>query len=340
MSSNGSGPYLNDQHKRELLELSSIDPAVVTERDYETIGRPSAGDGRPRDRIRRLGIPTRALDEDRYFSGLLIPMYGPTGQRVSVQWKPITQYAGRDGKAQRYASPKGQTNRLDVHPRNASKLTDPKVPLWITEGVKKADSLTSRGQCAIAITGVFNWRSNLGALGDWEDVPLKGRTVVICFDADARDKPNVLRAMQRLGRWLKSKGVKTVLYLIVPREVDGKTVKGVDDYFAAGGTLDARCAQPRRRPHRTATPRTTRSRTLGWPRRSPKMCSATGSAGSAVSAGWNGPVSGGSRPTTCPSARPSVNGRWTASPRCSVGCGAAPTARVGTRTSLTAGGRC
>jgi putative DNA primase/helicase len=139
----------------------------------------------------------------------------------------------------KYASPKGQTNRLDVHPRNRDKIADPTVELWITEGIKKADSLTSRGLCVIALTGVFNWRSRLGTLGDWEDVPLKGRVVTICFDADARPNPNVLNAMIRLGNWLKhSKGAKTINYLIVPGEVNGKKVKGVDDFFAAGGTIN------------------------------------------------------------------------------------------------------
>lgn len=61
---------------------------------------------------------------------------------------------------------------------------------------------------------------------------------MVCFDADARTNMNVLRAMVRLGRWLKSKGVGRVLYLIVPGEVNGRKVKGADDYLAAGGTLD------------------------------------------------------------------------------------------------------
>ena len=89
----------------------------------------------------------------------------------------------------------------------------------------------------ISLTGVFNWRSHLRTLGDWEDVPLRGRTVTICFDSDARLKRNVLRAMIRVGRWLKSKGVHRVYYLIVPAEVNGARVKGVDDFFAAGVTL-------------------------------------------------------------------------------------------------------
>jgi putative DNA primase/helicase len=130
----------------------------------------------------------------------------------------------------------GTAARLDVHPRNRDRIADPTVELWITEGVKKADALTARGACVVALAGVYNWRSTMGTLGDWEDIPLKGRDVVVCFDADAHEKPNVLRAMQRLGRWLQSKGA-TPLYLITPGEVDGRAVKGADDYLAAGGSF-------------------------------------------------------------------------------------------------------
>jgi len=73
----------------------------------------------------------------------------------------------------KYASPRGQVSRLDVHPRNRDKIADPIEELWITEGIKKADSLTSLGPCVIALTCVFNWRSHLGTLGDWEDVSLR-----------------------------------------------------------------------------------------------------------------------------------------------------------------------
>jgi hypothetical protein len=74
----------------------------------------------------------------------------------------------------------------------------------------------------------------LGTLGDWGDVPLKGRVVTICYDSDARFNRIVLRAMIRFGRWLKSKGVQRVYYLIVPTEANGTATKGVDDFFADG----------------------------------------------------------------------------------------------------------
>lgn len=231
--------YLNDQHKRELLEGSGIAADVAEERGYRTITRPTNANQEPRREVERLGIPGWATKEDRFFPGLLIPIYRATGERISAQFKPNT--APKDpktGKPRRYASVKGQTNRLDVHPRNVAKVADPTVPLWITEGVKKADALTSAGACVVALSGVFNWRGQHGTLGDWEDVPLRGREVVLCFDADARTNPNVARAMGRLGAWCKSKGVKRVVYLVTPGEVDGTEVKGADDYLAAGGTLE------------------------------------------------------------------------------------------------------
>ncbi len=65
---------------------------------------------------------------------------------------------------------------------------------------------------------------------------LRGRTVYVCFDSDARTNRNVARAMRRLGKWLRSRGVSKVLYVLPPdHPLVGKT--GVDDYLARGGTI-------------------------------------------------------------------------------------------------------
>lgn len=239
---------LFDNHRRELVQDSVIDPAVIAERGYRSIGRPTRNDQRPREELKRLGIPTWATSEDWYFPGLLIPMYRATGELVSHQFKPNSPVPNRDGKKMKYASTKGKSAVLDVHPRwfrdrgtddpaLVPYIRDVQTQLWITEGIKKADSLTSQGLCTVGLQGVYNWRSTMGSLGDWEDIPLRGREVVICFDADAITNMNVLRAMKRLGAWLKSKGAKPG-YLIVPAMVNGSGVKGVDDYFAAGGSVE------------------------------------------------------------------------------------------------------
>ena len=231
---NGGGTHLSDQHRRELEKESGISPEVVAARGYETLDR--RNDDQMRDRLRKLHMPSWSFKENWNFPGLLIPMFGPTGARCSAQWKPAN-YVTHDGKKLRYASVKGQESRLDVHPFNVAKIVDATEELWITEGVKKADALTSLGVCVIALAGVWNWRNHLRTLGDWEDVPLRGRTITVCYDADAREKPQVLNAMKRLRQWLVYKGAKKVWFLIVPSEANGKEIKGADDYLVAGGTL-------------------------------------------------------------------------------------------------------
>jgi len=220
------------------LRTSEIAYDVARERGYESISRPTPGDQRPRDKLRRLGFPAWVRDDDARFPGLLIPVYRATGEQISFQYRPDNPVKDtKTGKIRKYAVPAGRASVVDVHPRHRNAIIDPTVPLWITEGVKKADSLTSHGCCAVALSGVWNWRSNLGTLGDWEDIMLRGRWVLICYDGDARDNPHIGRAMDRLGRWLKSKGAAKVSY-VIPPGVNGQFYKGVDDFFHAGGTID------------------------------------------------------------------------------------------------------
>lgn len=229
---------LSGVHTSEL-NGSRISQEHIAARGYRTL----YGTDDDRHGLKEIRIPRWAWREDSAYPGLLIPMYRVTGERIGYQWKPSVPQEAPGGKREKYASQSGTPNRLDVPPLCSDAVRDPSNPLWITEGVKKADCLASRGKAVITLTGVFNWRSKMGTLGDWEDIPLQGRAVVVCFDADARDKRPVMLAMRRLGKWLESKGVATVHYLIVPASVtqeDGSEVrvKGVDDYFAAGGTLE------------------------------------------------------------------------------------------------------
>ena len=229
--------HIHAQRWRELTEESAIDPDVIRERGYQTFNRLSKGDNANRKRLKALKIPTWSHKEDWMFPGLVIPMHTPAGGRISAQWKPWTPIT-HNGDKRKYACPVGEGNRIDVHPRNRYKIVDIHEEMWLTEGIKKADSLTSQGICAAAMNGVFGWKASLGTVGDWENILLKGREVTICFDSDTRTKRQVLDAMIRLGRWLKQvKKAKRVHYLIVPNEHNGKPTKGVDDYFAAGGTL-------------------------------------------------------------------------------------------------------
>ena len=114
---------------------------------------------------------------------------------------------------------------LDVHPLIRDQLRDPAIPLWITEGIFKADAAISTGLCCVAVLGVWNWRgtNELGgktALADWEAVALNGRTVYLVFDSDVMLNPQVYQALARLGAFLASRKAH-VHYVYLPAGLGG-----------------------------------------------------------------------------------------------------------------------
>lgn len=230
---------LSAEHREELMIDSCIDPAVVHARGYRTLtGTPSE-----RQELEDMGFKRTVWDRDDAYPLLLIPMHGADGTVRSHQVKPSVPRTRvkEDGSRVpiKYETPPKTPPVLDVPAYTRDRLQDTSGDLasvWITEGMKKVDSLVSKGMAAVGLTGVFNWRNAHGTIGDWEEIPLKGRAVVVCFDSDAVGNRHVQLAMSRLGAWLRSRGA-FVKYLIVPGQVDGTDVKGVDDYFAAGGTL-------------------------------------------------------------------------------------------------------
>jgi hypothetical protein len=145
---------------------------------------------------------------------------------------------------------------LDAHPQIRELLDDPLVPLWITEGIFKADAAISKGLCCIALLGVWNWRGTNGlggktVLPDWEAIALNGRAVYLAFDSDVMTKREVYAALARLGAFLTSRGAH-VRYVYLPSGPGGLKV-GLDDYLAAGHSVDDLLAlatpELRRPPH-------------------------------------------------------------------------------------------
>jgi hypothetical protein len=129
-----------------------------------------------------------------------------------------------------------------VPPGIADQLADPSLPLWITEGSKKADCGVLQGLCVIALTGVWNWRGknefgSTTALADWHDIPLNGRRVIIAYDGDVSRNAAVQKAMAELARYLSETKGAQVQYLHLP-DTEQKT--GLDDYLMGGNTVEDR----------------------------------------------------------------------------------------------------
>jgi hypothetical protein len=130
---------------------------------------------------------------------------------------------------------------LDVPSFSQDHIDDPSIPLVITEGARKVDSVNSRNYCAIGVQGVWGWvgtnaKRGKTALIDWRSVALNGRTVYLAFDSDAMIKKEVHQALAQFKDFLESKEAKVnIVYL---PEIDGLDKTGVDDFFVAGHTVD------------------------------------------------------------------------------------------------------
>ena len=222
-----SQPLLLPQHQ-ELIRASAILDEVADARGYRSMTTKAEVD--------RLGFG-RAQQN---VPGLLIPVHSVTGAIVTYQLRPDSPRI-RDGKPVKYETPSGSRMALDVPQSARKRLGDPFVPLFITEGARKADAAVSVGLCCIALLGVWNWRGTndqggVTALPDWESIALKSRTVYLAFDSDVMTKPAVHMALKRLSSFLASRGAD-------PRPIylpagEGGVKVGLDDYLASGHTVE------------------------------------------------------------------------------------------------------
>jgi hypothetical protein len=225
---------LSPAHKHILGVESSIAEDVIAERGYRTCTGYSE--------LKSLGIRIRR-DTDTH--GLLIPLHTVEGTISSTYLAkedrsvPLMVYRldipeiDDEGRQRKYLFPGGQHLRIDCHPQCSQQLGNPEKPVWITEGIKKGDSLVTHGLCALALLGVWNFRGTNAqggktALADWQHVPLPGRDVRIVYDSDVIEKPGVQQALDTLCGFLIAKGAQVhVAYL---PSANGAKV-GVDDYL-------------------------------------------------------------------------------------------------------------
>jgi len=241
---------LNPDHLKMLREGSAISDEVILARGYRTVDNLGelAGLGFGPGQRRR---------------GLLLPLHTTDGGNSLCVLRPDNPRERRDPKTGvtkvlKYELPAGCSVRLDCPPVCQPMLKNPSVPLWVTEGQKKADALASTGSCAIALLGVWNFkgRNSLGGttfLADWDYVALDGRYVRIVFDSDIMTKAPVRAALERLTEHLQRKGAHvTAVYL--PNGPNGQKM-GVDDFLVGGHTLaDVEALVEAPRPAPTAAP--------------------------------------------------------------------------------------
>ena len=132
-------------------------------------------------------------------------------------------------------------------------IDNPKIPIVITEGAKKAGAILTAGYVAIALPGIFNgyrqpkdeWGHKIGfarLIPQLQIFAQEEREIIFCFDND--DKPetvkNVRIAIARTGELLIKNGCRVSVISWNYAE------KGVDDLIASKGVhCFVRCYQSR-----------------------------------------------------------------------------------------------
>lgn len=234
-------PQLTPTHAQQLAS-SAIGDVIIALRGYRSIAPGAAQE------VRELTYGAYSKDLLRHVlhqGALAFPIY-QLGDPTPYTWvlRPELPRSDKDGKPIKYEWPRNTPNVFDLLPSYSSAIGDPSIPIWLTEGAKKADALASAYGGAIVpinINGVWGWRGRnskggKAALPDMDLIAWEGRQVVIAPDGDIKDNAQVAHAVQRLGRLLMSHyGVADLLICYLPQQRGAPKV-GVDDYLAAGHT--------------------------------------------------------------------------------------------------------
>jgi predicted P-loop ATPase len=207
------------------------------------------------------------------YAGLAFPCRWPGTSgvvltRLRLDHPPKDLTTGKDDY--KYLVAAGTRNRFYWPLENPDLITNPSIPIIITEGEKKylalhrvAAEANGSGQpafVALGLFGAYGWKGTVGitTTAKGERVPERGvipdfervtwgvkdeagqwilrRPVYILFDADVVTNPMVAAGRRELARELERRGAE-VFYLNVPaaKDANGKDLKGIDDYLGRTG---------------------------------------------------------------------------------------------------------
>ena len=132
-----------------------------------------------------------------------IPYFNEKGEVLFYRYKVIPSLTDKDGKEIKYLQPKDKVAIPYILPGIWKIKDKPHKPLWIAEGEKKALKLTQHERYAIALSGVWNFRSNnpgdADLFSELKSFAWHGRTVYMAFDQDLWINPSVRAALYELA---------------------------------------------------------------------------------------------------------------------------------------------
>lgn len=193
--------------------------------------------GTPEELYQKLGYTTFNNQELLNTSHLLeFPYFNQEGEIVLYRYKlypPLDENGKKDVK---YLHPKGKPPLPYILPEVYKVKDNPNIPIWITEGEKKALKLIQSREYAIALSGVWCFKAGKDSiftdqLDLWEDLKSftwKGRIVYLAFDMDLWSNENVAMALWELGIKLWALGANVRI-----AQWDIQDGKGIDDYLSS-----------------------------------------------------------------------------------------------------------
>lgn len=141
-----------------------------------------------------------------------------------------------DGKTKsKYLAQQGPPNHFYILTEVESIKSDASKPLIITEGEKKAAKACQEGFPTLGLGGVSSWqtkKTDSKVIADFDLINWINRLVYLIFDSDLSRNKDVRMAMDRLKKYLESRGAR-VICKFLPE--DGNEKIGLDDFLVAKG---------------------------------------------------------------------------------------------------------
>jgi Domain of unknown function (DUF3854)/Family of unknown function (DUF5906) len=148
--------------------------------------------------------------------------------------------AKRVGQDYRYFQPNDTLPRVYLPPllpktQSWEKIaSDPSIPIYITEGEKKAAKACLMGLVCVGLGGVWNWKSKKGGVAlipDLKTIDWRNRRAIIVFDSDVAGRTSLTYAQNLLSIALTDLGAQVSKIDLPTNEGQPDKKVGLDDYL-------------------------------------------------------------------------------------------------------------
>jgi len=198
-----------------------------------------AASGVPKELALRAGIRSVTAEEAKKMVGFPIgpgwaaPHGHPDDNDKAWCVKPDSPYEFANGRKAKYVWPKDTPNKLFFPPGVENVLHDPKIPLLITEGVKKSLCALAHGHWVLSVVGCWNWQKKREVIPDLKRLNVQQRLIYIVYDSDAATKASVELGQFRLAVALMGRSAYVKIVRLPQRSPTEKN--GLDDFFVSHG---------------------------------------------------------------------------------------------------------